>query len=1088
MVKKNVTKTLLLCSVGIGRSHVIDKPEEIDIDHPMPPDCDSLFCGQLPSLLDAGKHHTSLTYTMFDTHQVLPLYLVEVAVEPEWTLQQRQRALKAAALFANTVDNMDSSADYNTLQSDIRSSNSFQSKAMEKHVDLLDTSLETLRTTEEPENEIYTLTKAMLLSLQEEVQHKMSQIIAAEFELRRQMCEVQNSVRFFKHQRTHVCESPKNFHALLKNPGKHVRQLFTAYERAVPSAYTVQADIDVAGKLSVVNMHEDQRLTANAAGPRGAGGVSPIKRSLLLAAAEAERKSTEEKSEEELESESDTNARVLLNRSSRLLSFGQDHDTLRELNVNSVPQPSKLDQQMTAAVAASAGAGATAATATAGASSSSTIFQKQKRSSMERNDDLAAKTKYKRASLSATPQSRNREKFKLILPNKINWDSKLVYQQKTKEELVLSIPNLATANIQKCFEWFSRPGRAPCVSDLVQSLNGARESMFLFETNDGHVFGAYADSPLSGSDKATDSSGRAIGFGGKGCFLFSVTHDTLLPYHGRQRAKKIALARKDVDATKTVPKDALFVDIDHQLLKFGNTDLVIDYDLNSCTSTLESSYGIGLPPSDAATGIDARETYMAGSQAFQVTFCEIFSIDRSQRAVEMVDFDGSSSAPPTMSNRVVERRMSNPLPPPIEEEVPLPPPPPPIEEELTLPPPPPPPIEEALPLLPPPPPPSFQAETAPEQPEQLPGPPPPIPTSASELRRKERAPSGITGEEIDEIIGGDTNERENPADVFNVESKQSTATTTTTALPPPPAPPSTNALPPPPPLSFGEQQLLSPPPPSAVGALPAPPDMSTNALPPPPPPTFSEQEQLPLPPPSAIGADTPPPPPENMDMLPPPPAPASSIDSIDSAPPPPPPPSIPELPTIVPSDDYSTPAPPVEPATKKLTKKLTKAEQKAVKKQAKKDAKKAKEDAKKAKAKAKADAKAEKKRLKEVEKEAKKQAKLDKKKKGKMNQATAGEEAPPPVAPPPDSGSPPPPPPTSIDLPTPPVATSMRPPPAPPSSLINSAPTKPFLASLPPPPASPLGSKLDLPQPPPPPAMPPEVESGLPPPPPPPPM
>ena len=91
------------------------------------------------------------------------------------------------------------------------------------------------------------------------------------------MCEVQNAVRYYKHQRNHGCESPRNFHQLLKDPGNHIKKIFTSYEKANPKAYSIHPDIDISGKVNVINLNEDQRLTAGAAGPRGAGGVSPIK-------------------------------------------------------------------------------------------------------------------------------------------------------------------------------------------------------------------------------------------------------------------------------------------------------------------------------------------------------------------------------------------------------------------------------------------------------------------------------------------------------------------------------------------------------------------------------------------------------------------------------------------------------------------------------------------------------------------------------------------------------------------------------------------------------------------------------------------
>ena len=74
-------------------------------------------------------------------------------------------------------------------------------KEIGEHILIIDEALRDLDASNEPENSMYSMTKKTLLLLQEEVQHKMSQVIAAEFELRRQMCEIQNSVRFFKHEK-----------------------------------------------------------------------------------------------------------------------------------------------------------------------------------------------------------------------------------------------------------------------------------------------------------------------------------------------------------------------------------------------------------------------------------------------------------------------------------------------------------------------------------------------------------------------------------------------------------------------------------------------------------------------------------------------------------------------------------------------------------------------------------------------------------------------------------------------------------------------------------------------------------------------
>ena len=283
--------------------------------------------------------------------------------------------------------------------------------------------------------------------------------------------------------------------------------------------------------------------------------------------------------------------------------------------------------------------------------------------------------------MSETIQARSKNKYATILPMKIDWDSKLVFTKEVKENIVLAIPNLATATIQKCFEWLNSPGRAPCVSDLISSLRDATESLLIFETSDHHRFGAYADSCLTPksttSEEAlsnylngtTDNDKDVVGFGGKSCFLFSITHDTILPYHGRSRAKRIAFEKRaHHSSTAKVPKDALYVNVKHQLLKFGDTDLVVDYDLNTCRSKIESSYGIGLPSSNNESD-KVKETYLAGSERFQIKYCEIYSIDRTMqgRNVDVIVFDGTSEVP-VMSDKVLARRLLNPATDPEEEE------------------------------------------------------------------------------------------------------------------------------------------------------------------------------------------------------------------------------------------------------------------------------------------------------------------------------------------------------------------------------------------------------------------------------------
>jgi hypothetical protein len=504
---------------------------------------------------------------------------------------------------------------------------------MKAHIAMMDRALHTLKTTNEPEDQMYALTKTTLLTLQEEIQQQMSKIIAAEFELRRQMCEIENAVRYFKHERIHS-ESPKAFHELLKNPGTHVHELFVAYTNATVQVYDVKQDhIDVANKLSVLSMREDARIPVSSTGPRGAGGVSPIK------------------------------ARsIATERKQRMIREGTFDPMLfvDTTGLYSAPVASAAAGD----VLAESSSPLSSSSASASSSSSSSLAPPplappplvppplgppivERRDSMARNNVVAQQPRFRHSSMDQSLQSRNRHRYQDVLNDKtMLFDSKLIPYVATREDLLLSIPNLRTAQVLKCFQWIEKPGRAPCVSDLVHAVEGAKESLFVFESDTEHSFGVYVDSQLTPRDVALSK-----GFGGKGCYLFSITHNTILPYHGRSRAKRTAFRAHKTNGDME-EQDAIYLDMEHQLFKIGETDFAIDFDLNSCTSTLESSYGIGLPEIKGegdGEGDDSRETFLAGAKEFKIIACEIYQIDRALNArdVAVVDFNGSMTPMPT---------------------------------------------------------------------------------------------------------------------------------------------------------------------------------------------------------------------------------------------------------------------------------------------------------------------------------------------------------------------------------------------------------------------------------------------------------
>ena len=85
-----------------------------------------------------------------------------------------------------------------------------------------------------------------------------------------------------------------------------------------------------------------------------------------------------------------------------------------------------------------------------------------------------------------------RNKHQELLSNRVReLESKIIYIQTTKEDMLLALPQWKEARVHKCFEWVGAGGRAPCVNDLVSALGNAEEALFLFETANNPVAKAY---------------------------------------------------------------------------------------------------------------------------------------------------------------------------------------------------------------------------------------------------------------------------------------------------------------------------------------------------------------------------------------------------------------------------------------------------------------------------------------------------------------------------------------------------------------------------------------------------------------------
>ena len=126
-------------------------------------------------------------------------------------------------------------------------------------------------------------------------------------------------------------------------------------------------------------------------------------------------------------------------------------------------------------------------------------------------------------------------------------------------------------------------------------------NVLLIQSGD-FIFGAYVNQTLLPTeDKWT---------GSPSCFLFSVTFDLKLPYHGRNPAP---------GKGKVEHPCAFFANVNNLL--FGNGDIQLDGELETGSSHLEGCFGLGLPKTSHATS-----TLLAGVGDFTIDKLEVWHI------------------------------------------------------------------------------------------------------------------------------------------------------------------------------------------------------------------------------------------------------------------------------------------------------------------------------------------------------------------------------------------------------------------------------------------------------------------------------
>jgi hypothetical protein len=196
----------------------------------------------------------------------------------------------------------------------------------------------------------------------------------------------------------------------------------------------------------------------------------------------------------------------------------------------------------------------------------------------------------------------------------------------------------------------SESGARLSIDAVLQTLPHPEDAL---ENSIGCVFVARSGSYTFGAYSHFGPPHQGLYGGSDKNFLFSVTQDMKIPYHGRRKATKPTLNEvKQVfkelhthDHEETFPGEfgngetearhaaeehlmglqkngweSFF--IDNKTIRFGVSDLVFRGDLTQCVSQLEGSFGFGMPNGDA-------KTLLAGAPDFRVHELEVYLVKLS---------------------------------------------------------------------------------------------------------------------------------------------------------------------------------------------------------------------------------------------------------------------------------------------------------------------------------------------------------------------------------------------------------------------------------------------------------------------------
>ena len=148
--------------------------------------------------------------------------------------------------------------------------------------------------------------------------------------------------------------------------------------------------------------------------------------------------------------------------------------------------------------------------------------------------------------------------------------------------------------------------------NLQQIANDMLGPSVLIVRSGEYIFGGYASDPWRFDE---------VRFGNPKCFLFSITLDTKIPYHGRNRdldQLSRPLGKEMYQNNKSHSRYDCLIG-GETFMGFGIKDFMIRSDFKKCSSELEASYGFGLSDEES-------KCFLAGSEVFTIDELEFWQI------------------------------------------------------------------------------------------------------------------------------------------------------------------------------------------------------------------------------------------------------------------------------------------------------------------------------------------------------------------------------------------------------------------------------------------------------------------------------